>query len=64
LTYEDDTLSTFPVLTGFTQFIDDFVQNTDNEYEFVIDNVNEEVAVLVNGVVLAKERFYIIKILK
>jgi hypothetical protein len=57
LTYEDDTLSTFPVLTGFTQFIDGFVQNTENDYQFIIDNDNEEVAALVNGVVLAIESF-------
>jgi hypothetical protein len=53
LSYEDETYTLFPALNGFTQFVDNFVQNTENEYQIIIDNDNEEVAVLVNGVVLA-----------
>jgi hypothetical protein len=45
LSYEDDTYTLFPQISGFTQFIDGFVQNTENEYQFIIDNDNEEVAV-------------------
>jgi hypothetical protein len=53
LTYKDNTYTLLPALNGFTQFVDNFIQNTENEYQFVIDNDNEEIAVLINGVVLA-----------
>jgi len=62
--YEDNTFTLFPQINGFTQLVDGFVQNTENEYQFVIDNDNEEIAVLVNGVVLSLEPFSHLKNIK
>jgi hypothetical protein len=57
ISYEDETYTIFPALNGFTQFVDDFTQNAENEYQIIIDNDNENVSVLVNGVVLSNETF-------
>jgi hypothetical protein len=45
LTYEDDTITLLPQLSGFTYFIDSFEQHNDNEYQFFIDHDNKEVTV-------------------
>ena len=41
-------MTPFPQINGFTQFVDGFVQNTENEYQFIIDNDNEEFAVFIS----------------
>jgi hypothetical protein len=64
LVYEDNTYTIFPFIQEFTHFIDGFVQNTENEYQIIIDNDNEEFAVLVNGVVLSLEPFSHLKNIK
>jgi hypothetical protein len=64
LTYEDNTTSIFPIILGHTNLIDRFEQNNDHEYQVFIDNDNEEMAVLVNNVVLAIESFSHLKNIK
>ena len=64
LIYEDDSTSTFPQLRGFTQFIDSFIQNNENEYQFFIDHDNEQISVLINNVVIAIENFSHLKNIK
>ena len=64
LTYEDDSVSTFPQLLGFTHFIDSFIQNSENEYQFFIDNDNEQISILINNAVIAIGNFSHIKNIK
>jgi hypothetical protein len=64
LTYEDDSVTTFPELVSYTFLLEDLEQNEVNEYLFYIDNDNNEFYCAVNNVRLATDTFNNLKMLK
>ena len=64
LTYEDDSITTFPQLLSYTFLLEAFSTNDENEYLFYIDNVNNEFYCAVNNVKLATDTFSNLKNIK